>query len=148
MLSHLTTSSVYFLYTDASKIDFDAPMLGIDAYHVKSGQKDEFEKVVDGMGGGTPTGGWYVTKKIPPLPRVMPTDPEELRMVVGGRERAERRLKEKNPEIFVVIEGLKDGERELGNELDSKVERYVEKVERGVYGKFLEGKRDEGLEDR
>ena len=159
LYEHFRLEAAYFLYVDAGRIGFEEEEIGVDVFHVKEGKKEEFEKVVEGgdmdgdggtrgFGGREISGGWYVTKKMPPLPRVMPTDEGEKRMLEEGRERAERRLREPTPEIFVIIEGLEEGKRVVEDGFDREVEGLVEKVERGVYEKFLDGRREEGLEEK
>jgi hypothetical protein len=128
-------ASAYFFYTDSSKVPFEEPESRIDAFHVKSGQKDAFGKELETR--SRLVGGWYVTKDLPPLPAVMPTDPGELLMVEEGMKRAEARLREPIPSIWISF-STHQSEAAV-TEFGKKVEEIVEKIDSGKYEKFLTG---------
>jgi len=135
LMSRAFPAPSYFFYTDSSKVSFETPELRIDAFHVKEGQKDAFEKELEASGGVV--GGWYVTKDLPPLPAVMPTDPGELLMVEEGMKRASARLREPTPKIWISFSTHESEAAVM--EFGKKVGGLVEKIDSGKYENFLTG---------
>lgn len=136
LLSHSFPAMAYFFYTDSSKVDFEASELSLRAFHIKDGQKEAFEKELVTRSGLV--GGWYVTKDLPPLPAVMPTDPGELLMVEEGMKRAEARLNQPTPKIWISFSTSEFEASML--EFEKKVEGMVEKIDSGKYENFLVGR--------
>lgn len=132
LFSRVVPKTRYWLYMDASLVDFDSEVWRIDAFHVKGG---EIGKVKKGIEERELAGGWYATKKIAPLPIVMPTDPEELMMIVEGRKGQEARLKEPNPNIWVGFSTPRSEDNAIA--FGESVLGIVEKVESGKYEQFL-----------
>jgi hypothetical protein len=130
LVSRFAIISAYFFYMDAQKVDLRKEEFGVEAWLVQEGKRGNFSEAMKGKGA---IGGWYVTKKVSPLPRVMPTDELELRMIEEGK-RAEARLKEKNPDIWI---SFSDGHKEGG--IAEEVEAIVDTVESDRYKNFLVG---------
>ncbi|KAH8814844.1 hypothetical protein F5884DRAFT_153066 [Xylogone sp. PMI_703] len=135
MLKHLNPISSYFMYMDSAKVDFSAPIHLAAAYHVRPGQAPQFQRHIDANPGLA--GSWYVTKKMPPLPTVMPTDPEELRLLEEGRRRAEDRLRAPNPEIWISLTTPGSPTALFGR----TVEGFVREVQTGRYQMLLQGRK-------
>jgi len=68
---------------DSAKADFEADICSVESFHVKVGQKEAFQNEVDKVDGLVRA--WYITRKVPPLPTVMPTAPIELQIIEQGR---------------------------------------------------------------
>jgi len=137
MLSHLNLVAAQFMFMDSAKVDFDAPVWKVDAFHVKEEEKTLFQKEIDTSTGLA--GAWFITKKIPPLPTVMPTDPVELQVLEEGRQRAEARLNAPTPNIWMSISTPDSGD--TVDAFGEKVKPYVQEVQSGQYEKFI-GKKD------
>jgi hypothetical protein len=127
--------AVYYLLVDASKVELDAEVLGIDAFYVKEEHKAGFQREIDERGGVV--GAWYVTKGIPPRPTVMPTDHVEVKIIEEGEARAEARLKMSTPDIWVSFST--PGSAHVLEEFGNAVKSLISKVESGKYEKFLSG---------
>lgn len=127
-------TAVHHLLFDGSDVQWDVPVLGVDAYHVKSECKAEIQREIEG---GGLLGSWLVAKGVPPRPAVMPTDPVKVKMIEEGEARAEARLKMPMPDIWVSI--LTDSLRNKPEDPTSALERYVSKIEGGRYENFLSG---------
>jgi hypothetical protein len=138
MLTHLTPVSGQFMFMDSAKVDFDAPVWMVNAYHVKEEEKALFQREIDTSTGLV--GAWYTAKKIPPLPSVMPTDLVELQILEEGMKRAEARLKAPTPNIWMSISTPDAGSAEVG--FGEKVKSYVQEVQSGQYEKFVGGKQN------
>jgi pantoate kinase len=74
---------------------------------------------------------------MPPLPKVMPTDPVELKILEEGTKRAEARLQAPTPNIWMSISSDVSGDIGFGE----SVKEYVEEVQSGRYEKFINGKK-------
>jgi len=133
LFSRFQVGSAYFFYLDAAKVDLMKEEIGVEAWNVREGKRGDFSEAMRAAGAGA-AGGWYVTKKVPPLPRVMPTDEAELRMIEEGRKRAEARLEENTPNIWI---SFSDGDKDGG--FAKEVEAIVDTVESDCYKIFLVG---------
>lgn len=138
MFERVVPVDVYYLSMDCSLVDFEAGEIGMEVFHVKEGEREEFEKVVKENGR---VGAWYVYKGIPPLPEVLPSDETELRILEKGMEVVEKKEREKVPDIWISL-SLDEGS---GRVFGEKVEGLVERVEVGRWEKYLEGRRDASL---
>ncbi|KAF8861793.1 hypothetical protein BDZ45DRAFT_687330 [Acephala macrosclerotiorum] len=123
--------SPYFFFGDASKIDWQAQVWTVEGFHVKAEEKGRFQHEVEKSG---LAGAWCITKKVPPRPTVMPTDPVLVKIIEAGEERAKARLALPNPDIWVTISG-EDGTGDFG----TAVKDYVSNVESGKWEKYLLG---------
>jgi hypothetical protein len=130
LLNNVVPMSIYFLYLDAAKIDQQAKVWNADAFHVKKEGKDSFQKEIDKSG---MFGGWYMTKKIPPRPTVMPTDPTLVKIIGAGEKTAKARLAAENPYIWITISS--------GPAVDEffrhAVNDYISKMDSGDWESFL-----------
>jgi hypothetical protein len=133
-LAHLKPVSVYFMYLDSSKVDLRSQVLTVEAFHILAGQKELFQSEVSNR--KEVVGAWFVTKAMPPLPAMMPSDPVELEIMQGGRAMQEARLKEPTPEIWIRLSNSTTDE--VGNDFRSVISGHVLKVETGSYVKFLD----------
>ncbi|KAE8450361.1 hypothetical protein EG329_006435 [Mollisiaceae sp. DMI_Dod_QoI] len=132
LFANVVVISAYFFFIDANKIDLQAEVCNVEAFHVKTEEKERFESEVEKR---ELSGGWYVTKKLPPRPRVMPTDPELVKIIEAGEERAKARLAAPNPNLWVSISSVQTGT----GDFRSIVENYVSKVDSGAWEKYLTG---------
>jgi hypothetical protein len=137
MLAHLNPMAVQFMYMDSAKVDFDAPIWIVNRFHVKEEEKLFFQKELYTSTGLA--GAWYVTKDLPPLPTVMPTDPVDLQILEEGIKRAQARLDAPTPNIWMSISTPNFGN--TAEAFGEKVKSYVREVESGQYEKFI-GKKD------
>jgi hypothetical protein len=134
MFAHLKAVSVYFMYLDSSKVDLRSQVLIVEAFHILAGQKELFQSEVSNR--KEVVGAWFVTKAMPLLPAMMPTDPVELEIMQGGRAMQEALLKEPTPEIWIRLSNSTTAE--VGNDFRSVISGHVLKVETGSYVKFLD----------
>lgn len=132
LMANVVPVSIYFFFMDASKVDYQAQVWTVEAFHVKKEDKEKFETEVEKEG---LAGGWYVTKKIPPRPTVMPTDPALVKIIEAGEERARARLSVPNPDTWITISSGPPGSRDFG----STVRDWVSIVDRRDWEKYLVG---------
>jgi hypothetical protein len=100
--------AVYYLSMEEEerkKVGFNAEVLGVTAWHVREGCKEEFQGDVEKK---EMLGSWYVEKGVPLRPTVMPSDPEDVRMIEEGEKRALARLKMSVRDIWISF--WKEGE--------------------------------------
>lgn len=136
MLGHLDLVAAQFMFMDSAKVDFDALVWRVDAFHVKDQEKALFQKEIDTTVGLA--GAWYITKKMPPLPTVMPTDPVELQILEEGMKRAEDRLNSPTPNIWMSISTPDSGN--TMKTFGEKVNSYIQEMQSGKYEKFVGSK--------
>ncbi|KAK0119566.1 hypothetical protein ONS95_011006 [Cadophora gregata] len=129
---------VHYMYLDFSNIDLEAENVSVDIFYVKEGKRREFEEVVKST---RRVGGWYVARGLPEAPLVMPTDEKELRIVRMQKERAEKAIGEKVPDVWVGISTWNEG----GEGFREQTRELVDRCESGVWGKYLEGGKDAPL---
>lgn len=130
LTTYVSITGASFTYLNYSLIDFTAEEMVIEAMHVKPGKRAEFDEVVREQ---KRMGAWYVVRGMAPSPRVMPTDEVEVKILEAGRKKQEEDLKGSVPDIWIAVG------RDEGEEFRKGVEGLLEKVEGGVWGKFLEG---------
>jgi hypothetical protein len=80
------------------KVEFDAEILGITAWHVREGCREEFQTQAEKK---RMIGAWYVSKGIPPRPSFMPSDDMELKIIEDGELRAKARIEMPTPDIWI-----------------------------------------------
>ncbi|PVH80357.1 hypothetical protein DL98DRAFT_203308 [Cadophora sp. DSE1049] len=131
---------VHFMDLDVSQVNFDAGSLSVDAFYVKEGKRAEFEDEVRRAGR---VGGWYVFKGVPVAPKLMPSDEQELEIIRMQRERAEKAMGEKVPDVWVGISDC--GGEGRRNEFRERTRDLVDNCVSGEWEKFLEGRRDAPL---
>lgn len=134
MTQRLTPLSSHFFFMDSNKVDFGAPLFLASAYHLKPGYAPAFQRQLDSNPGLA--GSWYITKKMPPLPTVMPTDPIELQMLEENRRKAQERLNAPNPEIWIALTTPGSQTALFGR----TVEGFVREVQSGRYQMFIQGR--------
>jgi len=120
LLTRLKPVEVYFMYLDVSKVDLDG-VEGFKAYHVKDGRKASFQKIADSR--EKVVGAWSVTIPVPPLPKVMPTDPVELGIIEQQRVMAEESLKGPNPDVWIAL--MSAGTKYLVEEFNRAVSQEI-----------------------
>lgn len=124
---------VFYLYLDLAKVDVAANLLFVDIFRVKEGEKAAFQKEIDAR--PELVGAWYTIIPVPPLPKVMPTDPVELAIIEGQKLQAESNLRKFTPAIWIAFsssatEGLINGFKYV-------VRGFVEEEKSSKYEKFL-----------
>ena len=139
LMSQITVPpiAVYYLLMDDKKrreVEFDAQILGITAWHVREGYRGEFGREVERRG---TRGAWYVEKRVPPRPQLMPTDEMEVKIIEEGEEKAEARLEMPTPNIWVSF--WTDDKENEAEEFRGTVRSFAEEMEGGKYEKFLSG---------
>ncbi|KAH7411287.1 hypothetical protein BKA64DRAFT_663104 [Cadophora sp. MPI-SDFR-AT-0126] len=137
MFTRVKPEIVHFMDLDVGQLDLDAGVLGVDIFHAKDGKRLEFDQGVKKFGR---VGGWYVFKGVPAAPMVMPNDERELEIIRMQKERAEKAMGEKVPDVWVGIsdsagEAERDGFRHRTKDL-------VETCVSGRWEKFFVGKKD------
>lgn len=125
-----------FMFMDANKVDWEALIWTLDAFHVKEEEKSLFQKEIDTAEGLF--GAWYIKKNMAPPPKVMPTDPIELMILEQGAKTAEARLKAPLPNIWMSISNAASGKGVA--KFGAKVKGCVQEVQSGRYEKLISRK--------
>jgi len=140
MFTRVTPEMMHLMDLDVGQVDFNAKDLGVDIFYMKEGKREEFEEQVKRDGR---VGGWYVFKGVPLAPKVMPSDEEELGLIRMQKERAEKAMEEKVPDVWVGIsDSAGKGERE---EFKERTRDLVERCVSGEWEKHLKGRKDAPL---
>ena len=71
LATHANMVAAHFMFMDSRKVNFDAPVWSVNIFHVEEKEAALFQKEIDINTGLA--GAWYAVKKMPPLPKVMPT---------------------------------------------------------------------------
>lgn len=131
---------MHLMDLDVGQVDFNVEVMGVEIFYVKEGKREEFEEQVKRYGR---VGGWYVFKGVPVAPRITPSDEEELVIIRVQKERAEKAMGEKVPDVWV---GISDS---TGNEQREEFREWtkdlVERHMNGEWENYLEGRKDAPL---
>jgi hypothetical protein len=135
LLKHFITGKPSFMYIDVATIGAAFDVLGIHVFNVKNAEKAAFQKEIDARPGLV--GSWHTVIPVPPLPKVMPTDPTELAIIEAQKAGAERNLRHFTPAIWVAF-STPETDTMVG-EFRTTVDMLVEEVKTTKYQKFLSG---------
>jgi hypothetical protein len=133
-LPPLAVYSLLMENEERRKVEFDAEILGVTAWHVREGCREDFQTQAEKKG---MIGAWYVPKGVPPRPRVMPSDDMELKIIEEGEIRAKARIEMPTPNIWISFST--DVMESKVEDFRDAVKGYVERAEGGRYEKYLSG---------
>ena len=131
---------MHLMDLDVGQVDFNVEVMGVEIFYVKEGKREEFEEQLKRYGR---VGGWYVFNGVPVAPRIAPSDEEELVIIRMQKERAEKAMGEKVPDVWV---GISDSTgKEQREEFREWTKDLVERHMNGEWENYLEGKKDAPL---
>lgn len=135
LLKRYEARDACYMYIDVRKVDVACDVLEVDVFNVKEAEKAVFQKEIDYR--PDLVGAWHTVIPVPPLPKVMPTDPTELAIIEAQKMGAERDLRNFTPATWVTFST--PGTENLFTEFRVAVNGLVDEMKTGKYRKFLSG---------